>query len=141
MNIYELKHLFYKSDGELFQSELKLGYFYSMEDVYDAIRYYNTQPGFLENQDSYTVRVRSLNGLLEADEFYEATVYIYSGDYNVEAEIEVGLYADIIDAESALNYHNSINGLLNANSDLTIEYIINKIKINQLEWREGFTVS
>ena len=141
MNTYELRHLFYRYDGRLCQSELKLGYFNSLEDVHEAIKYYNTQPGFSENQDSYTIRVRSIEGLLEGDEFFEAIIYIHSGDFEIESIIEIGLYADLNEAKSSLNYHNAINNILDSNKELTIEHIINKIKVNQMDWGEGFTVS
>ena len=141
MNIYELRHLFYKSDCGLCQSELKLGFFDSMEEVHNALKHYNTQPGFLENPNAYIVRIRKLDGLLDIDEFFEAIMYVYSENYEIESIIDVGLYFDKKDAELALDYHNSLNVVLNANKELNVEYIVNRHKINQLEWREGFTVN
>lgn len=141
MVVYELTHVFFRIADELVLSPKALGLFYSYESVKQAIQYYSTQPGFCENQDSFSVRERNVFGNIIDDTVFEVIIYLHSEHYEFEIEIELGLYGDEIAAKKALAKYCAENiSLVNA-KNLISERIVNKRVIGSREWSDGFSIS
>ena len=87
-----MTHLFYRFKDEPIYSPKGLGLYYSLESVRKAVEYFNTQPGFCDNQDAYSVRARDVVGDIANDFVFEVLVHIHSEDYEFETAIELGLY-------------------------------------------------
>ena len=141
MLVYELTHLFFRYDDELIHCPKNLGFYYSWESIGRAIQYYCTQPGFCENQDAFSVRERNVSGTITGDVVYEVLVYIHSEDYEIETQIELGLYGDENVAQDRLIAYCRNNAPLIGIQNLVVEKIVNKCIVERREWLEGFTVS
>ena len=140
MVVYELKHIFFRYEGELVHSPKNLGLFYSYESAQKAIQYFITQPGFYENQDAFSIAERNVIGNIVYDTVYEVLVYLHSKDYEFEAEIWLGLFGDETIARNKLMLYCNNNTSLVNTTDLTSEKIVNKCIIERKEWSEGFSI-
>ena len=105
MVVYELTHIFFRDADGLVYSPKNLGLYYSYESVNQAVQYYNTCPGFCENQDAFSVRERNVLGNIIDDTVFEVLVYLHSENFEFEAEIELGLYGDEVAAKNKLNMY------------------------------------
>lgn len=140
MGIYELTHVFFRYSDNFVLSPKKLGLFYTLNSVQKAIQYYNTQPGFCENQDAFSVRERPVYGSIIDDTVFEVIIYFHSEDYEFEAEIEIGLYGDETTAQDNLSKYCRDNPQLFSSPKLVLEKIVNKCVIGKKEWLEGFSI-
>jgi hypothetical protein len=140
MDVYELTHLFFLHAGELEYSPKKLGLFYSSESVRQAIQYYRSKPGFQDNPEAFSIRIRSVSGSVTADMVYEAVVYLHSEDYDFETEIQLGLYGDETMAQYILAQYCKDNDPLVSFNDLIAEKIVRKYIIEIKEWLDGFVI-
>lgn len=142
MVVYELTHLFCRHADELLASAKSLGFYPSFECVKQAIEYYSLQPGFCDNQEFFSAKERRVNGI-ENDatllEVLEVIVYIHSEDYEIETEIELGLFGVESAAQAALIKYCSENSTLLSAQNLIVEKIVNRRKIGKREWTEGFS--
>ena len=141
MEIYELTHLFFRYMGELVYSPKALGLFYSYDDAKQAIQHFATQPGFRDNQDSFSIRIKTVIGRIVNDTVFEVVVYLHSEDFTVESEIELGLFNDEIIAQRELDRYCENNLRLLNIQGLVVEKIVNKCIIGNMDWREGFSIS
>lgn len=139
MDVYELTHLFYHHSGELIASPKTLGFYPSFECVQQAIAYYSTQPGFCDNREFFSVKERTVKGNGIDDTLFEVIVYIHSEGYEIEMEIEVGLFVNEHTAQAALIKYCSENRVLLTTQELIVEKIMNRRKIGKMEWVEGFS--
>lgn len=140
MVVYEITHLFYRFEDEPLYSPKSLGLYYSLESVRKAVEYFNTQPGFCDNQNAYSVRARDVMGNIANDIVFEVLVHIHSEDYEFETEIELGLYGDEFTAQNELDRYCRDNEKLLDVQDLVFEKIINKCVMERKYWEWGFTV-
>lgn len=138
MVIYELTHLFFRDANELIYSPKGLGLFYSYESVKQAIQYFDTQPGFCDNQDAFSIRERNVLGCIIDDEVFESSIYLHSQNYEFEVEIELGLFGDEISARNKLAKYCTENTSLANAQGLIVEKILNKCIVERREWTEGF---
>lgn len=140
MIVYELTHLFFCFNNELILDPKKLGFYYSQDSVNQAIKYYVTQPGFCENRKAFSVKKRNVLGEILNEVIYEVIVYIHSKDYEIEIEIELGLYGDAIMAQNVLDQYCRDNASLLNIQDIVFERIVNETKVERREWKEGFSI-
>jgi len=138
MIVFELCHLFYQCGNELRYSLKKLGLFSSRDSAERAIAYFSTQPGFRENQNAFSIRERIVLGTVFGGSIFEALIYLHSADYDVEHEIELGLYGDELSAQTILSNYCKGNPQTVNRSDLIVEKILNKCILEKKEWAEGF---
>ena len=126
MEVYEMSHLFYRFQEELILDARNLGLYYSPESARKAIEHFNTQPGFCDNQDAYSIREREVTGTVVDDTVYEVLVYIHSEDYEYETSVELGLYGDEVTAQKKLDRYCNDNETLLSVQNLVFEKLINK---------------
>lgn len=141
MVVYELTHIFFRDADGLVYSPKNLGLYYSYESVKQAVQYYNTCPGFCENQDAFSVRERNVLGNIIDGTVFEVLVYLHSENFEFETEIELGLYGDEVTAKNKLNMYCRDNAPLENAQGLIFEKIVNKCIIERKEWSEGFSIS
>ena len=141
MLVFELSHLFFRSDGELIYSPKNLGLFYSYENAQKAIQYYCIQPGFRENTDAFSIQRKEVLGDITNDTIFEVIIYLHSNHYEFEVEIELGLYGDKNTAQTILSEYCNENVALLSIKNLVVERIINKCLIDRKQWSEGFLIS
>lgn len=141
MIVYELTHLFFRYEDELVYSPKNLGLYNSYDSANQAIQYFSSQPGFFENRDAFSVRERNVTGNIVDDIVFEVVVYFHSQKYELEAEIELGLFSDEGTAIGKLEDYCSHNALFVSRKDLIVEKIVNKCVLGKKEWIEGFSVS
>ena len=136
---YRLDHLLYRSGEDIILSAKCLGFYRSLENARDAIRYYNKCPGFCDNKDGYSVTAYDITGC--ADDFvYETMVYIHTVDYEMEYTVDLGIYGDREKAQTALSEYCDHNKMIFQIEGLVTEKIINRYVIDHKEWAEGFDV-
>lgn len=140
MKVYELRHLFYQHRGEMVSSPKNLGLFYSYEKARDAIRYYITQPGFCDNTDAFSIRIREVLGEIADDTVYEGSAYLHSSEYEYEYVVELGVFGNEISADRKVSEYCGDNQVLMHSPKLVIEKCIQKTIIDKREWLEGFSV-
>ena len=140
MVVYELRHLFYRFEDEPINCQKDLGLYYTLESVSQAIQYFNTQLGFCDNQDAYSVRARDVVGDIVNDFVFEVLVYIHSEDYEFETSVELGLYGDEATAQKELDRYCRDNKNLLEVQDLVFEKIVNRRIMERKYWEWGFTV-
>ncbi len=141
MVVYELTHMFFRHDGELVYSPKNLGLYNSYESVKRAMKYYSVQPGFCENPDTFSARERNILGNVIDGTVFEAMLYLHSEDFELESEIELGLYGDETMAQEKLMTYCAENKPLMTVKGLISEKIVNKCIIGKMEWPEGFSIS
>lgn len=141
MLLYELTHIFYRSDGAVILSPKGLGLYSSRESIQKAMEYYKIQPGFCDNLDAFSVKERTVDGAYVDNIIYEVIVYLHTEDYEFEADIELGLYGDEATARNKLTQYCKDNEVLLKAKSLIAEKIINRCEIDRREWSEGFSVS
>ena len=140
MVLYELTHNFYRYGGEIVYSPKFLGLFMSHQCAQEAISFYKAQPGFSDNLDAFSIRHRNVIGHVIDGTVYEALIYLHSVDYSFEAEFELGLCADKSTAHGMVAQYMNENNSLLPGDDIFVEEIINTCIIDQLDWREGFSI-
>lgn len=141
MTVYELTHLFFRSDGEPVYSPKGLGLFASAESAEEAVRYYKMQPGFCDAPDAFSIRQRPVYGGVSGGVVFEALVYLHSADYEFEASAELGLFGTESDAESSVARYCTENAALVHARGIIAEEIVNRCPVGRRNWAEGFTVS
>lgn len=141
MIIYELLHLFFRHEGDLIMSPKSLGLFYTKNSVSEAIRYFNSQPGFQQNKEAYSIQEKYVHGTILDDTVYHTIVYFHTKDYEYEYDIDLGMYTNKDDASDALKRYCADNSKLLKTTDLVVEKIINKCIVGRYNWPEGFTVT
>lgn len=141
MFVYELTHLVFQYADEFVYSPKKLGFFSSYESAKQAIAGCTALPGFRENPDTFSIRERAVTGDIANDIVFEVLVYIHSEDYEMEAEIELGLYGNEVSAQRSLNTYCDRNAELTNKQNLISEKIINRYVIGRRDWAEGFSIS
>ena len=141
MVVYEVNHIFFRYENELVHSPKKLGLFYTYESVQNAVQYYSTQPGFVENQDAFSIREVAVVGTVVDDTVYEVLIYLHSIDYEFETEIWLGLFGNKTDAQNRLMIYCENNAALLNAENLISETIVNKCIIERMEWAEGFSIA
>ena len=140
MIIYELNHYFEYLNSEIVLSAKHLGYFVSYEEVENAIQFYRKSPGFCDNPNSFIIRRRYIQGDFKDNIIYEAIVYIHSEDYEIETEVELGLFGDFEAANDSLNNFRNDNNISLFVEGLSVEEISNKCILGKYEWQEGFMI-
>ena len=139
MIVYELTHMFFRCDGEIIFSPKQLGLFLSYNDAVNAIQYYKSLPGFNVNQDAFSIQDKAVEGTIVENVVYEVLVYLHSKNYSAEAEIELGFYADEIDAQNKLWQYCKNNNTLTSTKDMDVEKIVNRCVIGRKAWIDGFS--
>ena len=140
MIVYELRHIFFRSDDEVVYDPKDLGLYYSNESVRQAIQYYSTQPGFCDNPDAFSIREVNVAGSIVDDVVYEVVVYLHSADHEFEVTIELGHYGNEDAAQEKLNQYCTDNTLLINAKNLICEKMIGRCVVERREWSEGFTI-
>lgn len=138
MIVFELSHLFYQCDDELIYSPKNLGLYSSRDSARQAAAYFSTQPGFRENQNAFSLRERNVLGTVIDRTVFEAIIYLHSPDYEIEHEIELGLYGDALSAQNKLTNYCNDNPLIMTGCNMVAEKIVNKCILEKKEWIEGF---
>lgn len=141
MTVFELTHFPVRNHGgELFFTPKDLGIYVSYEDVQEAIRYYNTQPGFRDMPTGYCIRRRSVIGECDVQVVFEAMAYFHSSDYEEEYSRELGLFAEEAEARHSMDTFRQDNAELLASGEFENELLVNRRVIGRREWAEGFVV-
>ncbi len=140
MTLYELRHAFFRNEGEIVGSISALGLYSTIEQVENAIHYYIMQPGFKDNSDAFSIRERAVVGECKDGIVYEAMVFFHSDNYEFEYTAELGLYGDEEVANGKVKKHCADNQrMLNAR-DVIVERLVNKCRIDQRTVLGGFDV-
>lgn len=140
MVVYELYHLFFCCNSELVYSPKKLGLYYSYEIANNAMAHYIDQPGFSKSQDAFSIRERIVSGNIVNDKVFEALIYFHTADYEIEFEIELGLYGDENLAKREIAKYCKNNTTLVNSQSIICEKILDTYIINKREWEEGFSI-
>ncbi len=141
MIVFELVHSYYIFENAAVYSLRTLGFFADTNIAKEAIQFYEKKRGYRDARHGFVIKQRELVGNIKESEFYEAMIYAHDSTYeNYEYTVELGLFADLKEAEKAIEKFRLINDTFYHNSDVEIEEIVNKFKLNQKYCTEGFVV-
>lgn len=137
MIVFELTHVFqFDTDGVICAPKA-LGFYSSLDSARAAIDSYKAKPGFKDFPDGFVVRQRPVVGTF-TDIIFEALVYFHSVDFEEEFSVELGLFAQLQDAENAVASFRKDNEDLFHQNTLCTEAIVNTCRIDARQWDEGF---
>lgn len=142
MIVYELMHVYYTYQTEIYHSPRLLGFFTNKIEVENAIVFYKTVPGYVDSPNAFVVRSRNVNGEIKNGIIWEALVYSHTFGYEDYAyTAELGLFGNESDASNAVkSYHDDNTDFFSNNPTIEIEEIVNWYQLNQRYCTDGFIV-
>ncbi len=137
MIIYNLIHVYKSTD--CYHDIKNLGYYSSYENAYEAIEYYKETQGFCDNKNGFAIVPYNVDSdLLNLQVVYDVYVYIHDDVYDYEYTQLLGILDKRDKANTMVELFKQNNRLLFLNN-LKIETEIDETKIDELQWKEGFT--